>query len=154
MKSSGFKLKGPLLLDLTNVDVPFKKDATVLLDLPIPPALWGINPRKLLGKAWWDNMRKMVYKRNGGFCLACNAGEIQLEAHERYDYDLAHRISKFKEIIPLCHKCHQFIHWRSIENRNHQRSILMRGMNILKDAKLVVPESCLLYTSPSPRDRS
>ena len=51
MKYSGFD--GPLKLDLTKIDMPLKIDPTVLLDLPIPQSLWAINPRNMMGKAWW-----------------------------------------------------------------------------------------------------
>ena len=133
------ELNKPFKLDLNQVEKPYKLDATVILDLPIPPDLWGINPRRLLGKDWWDSMRKQVYKRNNRCCLACGISE-QLDAHERYVYDFENHISTFVEIVPLCHKCHLFIHWRSVENRNKRREILIHGMQLLKKNHLLIPE--------------
>jgi len=140
MKSSESLLNKPLRLDLNLIEVPFTTIPSVILDLPIPPALWTINPRRLLGKVWWDKMRRQVYKRNNGCCLACGAPG-QLDAHERYDYDFEAHISKFKEIVPLCHDCHMFIHWCGVDNPNKRRSILIKGMNLLKKNHLLIPES-------------
>jgi len=138
MKSS--ELNKPLRLNLNTVEVPFTTNASVILDLPIPASLWGVNPRRLLGKKWWDTMRKQVYRRNNRCCLACGISE-QLDAHERYVYDFENHISTFTEIIPLCHKCHLFIHWRSVENPKKRRDILIHGMNLLKKNHLRIPET-------------
>ena len=139
MKQLEFPLNKPLKMNLDKVDVPYATDASVILDLPIPPALWTVNPRRLLGKKWWDAMRKKVYQRNNGFCLACGS-DGRMEAHERYTYDLKNHISTFAEIIPLCNKCHLFIHWRGVDNPNKRRAILIHGMNLLKANHLLIPE--------------
>ena len=138
MKSS--ELNKPLRLNLNTVEVPFKIDASVILDFPIPPDLWSINPRRLLGKTWWDSMRREVYKRNNRCCLACGESE-RLDAHERYVFDFKNHISTFTEIVPLCHKCHLFIHWRSVENPNKRKEILIHGMQLLKKHHLRIPET-------------
>jgi len=139
MKQLESPLNKPLRMNLDKVDVPYTTDASVILDLPIPQALWTVNPRRLLGKKWWDVIRKKVYQRNNGFCLACGS-DGRMEAHERYVYDLENHISTFKEVIPLCNKCHLFIHWRGVDNLNKRRTILIHGMNLLKANHLYIPE--------------
>jgi len=128
----------PLKLDLSPVDKPKVLKPEVLLHMPIPLALVGWNPRLLLGEAWWNRTRKAAYKLNGGFCLACG-GSGQLDAHEQYDMDFVKCISVFKDVIPLCRGCHQYIHWEALPDV-YKVKILERGNGILWEAGLRVEE--------------
>ena len=112
----------------------------ILYHLPIPPALHKFNARLLLGKDWWDDIRRSVYESNNWECWACsNVNEERLEAHECYDFDFKKRIATCTDIVPLCTRCHGFIHWRGIPLRHGREKCLKHGIQVLLDAGLKVP---------------
>lgn len=82
----------------------------------IPKPLHTVNPRTILGKKWWDDVRQFAYTRHDFRCYACgtpkqNASYHQwLEAHEDYDIDWETGKVELREIVALCHSCHNFIH--------------------------------------------
>lgn len=82
----------------------------------IPKPLHGVNPRTILGKTWWDYERQICYAKHNYCCYACgvpkqNADFFQhLEAHEDYDINWENGRVELKEIVALCHTCHNFIH--------------------------------------------
>ena len=78
--------------------------------------LHGLNPRGILWDAWRNRERKMVYAKNDYHCMACGIHKDKakyhqwLEAHEVYDIDFETCTYTLKEIVPLCHSCHNYIH--------------------------------------------
>lgn len=82
----------------------------------IPLPLHGLSPRVINGDAWWNKVRQETYKKYDYHCLACGTPKILakghqwLEAHEYYDIDYKKGTMVCKEIVPLCHYCHNFIH--------------------------------------------
>lgn len=82
----------------------------------IPKPLHTVNPRSILGKDWWDIKRKEAYATHGYKCWACGVPKRSayyhkwLEAHEDYDIDWNTGRVELKEIVALCHSCHNFIH--------------------------------------------
>lgn len=82
----------------------------------IPKPLHGMNPRTIMGKAWWDRERKAVYAAQRHRCLACGIHKKEaryhrwLEAHEFYNIDFEQGRVEFSHLVALCHSCHQFIH--------------------------------------------
>lgn len=90
----------------------------LLMQRPIVKALHGVAPREIKGKEWWDETRKLVYEKHNFHCIACgvhktNAKEKKhLEAHEWYECDYENTKYTLKEIIPLCHYCHNYIHYQ------------------------------------------
>lgn len=88
----------------------------ILLHPNIPKPLHGLNPRTLNGTNWWNRTRRQVYKSTEFHCLACGVHKQDaenrqwLEAHEIYEIDYKKGTAKFKEIVPLCHYCHNYIH--------------------------------------------
>lgn len=143
-------LTKPLKLDLSNN--PRVVEPKILLHKPIPYELYYINPRTLLGQEWWDKTRKEVYRSNNWCCQACGDCEhLPLDAHEMFEYDeipdytvdwdrrgevLTARLTR---IVPLCKKCHQFIHWLGLSPRT-VTSVLNRGVKILLEAGIKVPK--------------
>jgi len=123
------RLFGPVKIDLTKVDVPKVIQPELLLHFPIPVVLHGLNPRLLLGKHWWNKTRKEAYRSNGGFCQACGITG-KLDAHERYEFDFKKLVATFIDVVPLCRRCHQYIHWLSCP-LDKKVSILKRGNQIL-----------------------
>lgn len=116
----------------------------------IPGDLAGINPRSIMGKEWWDDMRRDAYQSNNGHCHACAAFSGNdpfrpwLEAHECYDFDYRNRLMKFREVAALCHTCHSFIHsgrlWAMYTEgripKHKVEYVIHRGMALVRQSSL------------------
>jgi len=82
----------------------------------IPKPLHGVNPRTILGQVWWDYERQAAYKTKDYHCWACGIHKTEalyrqhLEAHEDYDINWKTGEVKLREIVALCHSCHNFVH--------------------------------------------
>jgi len=112
--------------------------------------LHGLNPRTLLGQGRWDIERRKAYAKNSYCCMACWIEKSKapfhqwLEAHEVYDIDFDTHTYKLKEIVPLCHSCHMYIHdWllSVLHNRwevstTKYNRIMKHWESILKKAKI------------------
>jgi len=94
-------------------------DPSILLHPQIPKPLHLLNPRTILGQAWWDENRKKSYLKYLGHEFCCHACSILkydakfvqwLECHEMYDIDYTTGRVEFVELVALCHSCHNFIH--------------------------------------------
>lgn len=88
----------------------------LLFHPPIPPPMHGLNPRTIMGQAEWDKVRVKVYEVNNDCCWACGVhrseapGRKWLEAHEIYDIDYKRGRMRLREIVALCHYCHNYVH--------------------------------------------
>ena len=85
-------------------------DPRILLHPNIPKPLHGINPRTVMGQAWWDVERKKAYAAAGFKCEACGVVKKDamfhqwLEAHEYFDYDYDCGVLRLKKLVALCAK--------------------------------------------------
>lgn len=116
----------------------------------IPKPLHGMAPRVIKGQEWWDITRQAAYASTDYHCLACGVHKTKakyhqwLEAHEDYTLDYENGVMSVKEIIPLCHSCHNFIHCgrlymvnrSSIQGTRKIMDILSHGYNVLKSNNL------------------
>lgn len=110
---------------------------SLLRDQGPPRALYSVTPRSILGKDWWDTQRKLAYANACYKCQACGGTETPLEAHEVYL--IKPKLAKvyLKEIVALCHDCHQYIHLDILISKklfNEVKRIKQRGDAILKKA--------------------
>jgi len=82
----------------------------------IPRPLHTVNPRTICGRRWWDETRQRAYAKHDYRCYACGVPKQNafyykhLEAHEDYDIDWETGKVELREIVALCHSCHNFIH--------------------------------------------
>lgn len=116
----------------------------------IPKPLHGVNPRSIKGQAWWDIQRQKAYETHDYHCWACGIHKLHakyhqwLEAHEEYQINYNTGKVLLKDIIALCHSCHNFIHsgrlyalWNSNEwSTDKCIDILNHGFEILESASL------------------
>lgn len=112
---------------------------------PIPPPMHGLNPRTILGKVWWDDVRRQAYERNNQCCWACGVHREdakfyrRLEAHELYDIDYKRKRMKLREIVALCHACHNYVHMgrlrvllaKGVISQRRYDAILAHGREVL-----------------------
>ena len=105
-------------------------DPTILLHPNIPKPLHLVNPRTILGGAWWEKTRKESYVKYEGNEFRCHACGIEkydapyrswLEAHEMYKIDYTTGRVEFTDVVALCHSCHNYIH------RGRLQSLLAKG---------------------------
>lgn len=110
----------------------------------IPKPLHGLAPRRIYDGAWWGQMRKLAIAQNSNRCWACGVHISQaefhpwLEAHEYYEVD--YKIGKmyFRQVVALCHACHNFIHSQRLlavmlkgeVSRSRAYRIVDRGLDI------------------------
>lgn len=117
----------------------------LLLHPPIPLALWGTNPRTILGKEWWDATRGEAFAANNDCCWACGVHRLDaqlhnyLDGHECYEYDYERHIAVYVKTVGLCCYCHRFIHFGARPNAGLVRDIMQHGLEVLKGAGLPWP---------------
>ena len=119
-----------------------KHDPRILLDSGPPRALYGVNPRLILGKQWWDTVRAKAYKEFNHSCAACGAVNKKLDAHELYEINKTTGKVYLKDVVPVCGDCHSFIHQdlhRDLLRKGAIKTsdvvrILAHGVSVLKKA--------------------
>lgn len=117
----------------------------------IPKPMHGISPREIMGKQWWNEQRVKIYTLNNQCCFACGVHKYNakdkkwLEAHEVYDINYTKGLMIFKEIVALCHYCHNFIHNGRLEvlkdkgqiTESFYNKVIKHGRDIIKNNGLV-----------------
>lgn len=125
----------------------------ILLHPNIVKPLHGLAPREIKGKSWWDKQRQIAYQSTDFHCAACGIHKSRakyhkwLEAHELYEFDYPRGQMIFKEIVPLCHSCHNFIHSGRLQilfdkgeiEEEKYLDIMDHGNLIIKKHKLIKP---------------
>lgn len=118
----------------------------LLLHPQIPWPLWGINPRRIMGKDWWDKTRKAAFAANNDCCWACGIYKLDipgkrafLEGHETYDVNYKERKSTYLETVGLCSPCHGYIHSGMSVYEGRDKIVLTHGHRILTLAGLERP---------------
>ena len=119
-------------------------DIVILTQSILPLSIHGVNPRTIMGDCKWNKIKKEKQKIADHHCMCC--GEYvehvpgnYLECHELYDVDLEKREFIFKDVVCICKKCHQFIHfartWKLVEKGEltleYYNEIMERGKNLL-----------------------
>ncbi|OGH07427.1 MAG: hypothetical protein A2W22_03090 [Candidatus Levybacteria bacterium RBG_16_35_11] len=125
----------------------------ILLHSNIPKPLHSVNPRTIKGKDWWNEKRKKAYAANNFCCWACGVHKSKdkfhnhLEAHEYYDIDYEKGEMRLKEIVALCHTCHNYIHSGRLSmillkgevSEDDFEYIMAYGRDIIDKNKLTLP---------------
>lgn len=115
----------------------------------IPKPLHEVNPRNIMGKEKWDEVRQKVYASSNYTCVACGVPKAEakkfkwLEAHEYYHIDYENGRVEIDSLQPLCHYCHNFIHSGRLsmimgkdKTEEEVIEILEHGFKVLADNKL------------------
>lgn len=116
----------------------------------IPKPLHSVNPRSIKGEEWWNKVRREAYAKHDFHCWACGVHKSKaayhqwLEGHEHYDIDYPKGEVTLREIVALCHSCHNFIHsgrmWAMYKKgqmpRDKISDIVDHGLGILYKAKM------------------
>ena len=76
----------------------------------VPDSCWYSNLRSLLSKKQWDFLRADAKQRANGKCAICGRETNNLDAHERWGYDIENGVQKLEDIIAVCKDCHSVIH--------------------------------------------
>lgn len=111
----------------------------------IPKPLHGINPRTIMGDSAWRDLRIELISKTP-YCRACGHETISLDLHEDYNIDYQCATMKLKQYVPLCKRCHSFIHSRLLSVRFSRKQIdkyelvdiLLHGLYIAKKNKIKV----------------
>jgi hypothetical protein len=86
---------------------------TLFVDL-IPHSCWFKNARTNIHRSDWDRVRSHVYERANYTCECCQVDAkskgIQLEAHERWDYNSENMTQRLVRLIAVCEPCHNATH--------------------------------------------
>ena len=73
----------------------------------IPSNCWFTNVRTFVHFSDWDRLRNHIYERVDFRCECCNISTIhanvQLEAHERWEYNELTLTQKLVRLVALCH---------------------------------------------------
>lgn len=138
----------------------WKPRPEVLCCLPLPVPMHGMAPRVVLGEDWWNAVRFAAYKSTRYHCIACGVLRFgtdwcdHLEGHEIYDIDYLVGRMVYKETVPLCTRCHRFIHIGYLNVQYEQgvitldevHEVMNHGSAVLKKAGLKKPTQ---YSGPT-----
>ena len=118
----------------------------------IPRPLHGLNPRTIMGKAKWDELRQKVKVSQEFQCKACGVKSRDawpsawLEGHESYSIDYEAMEVKIDSIVSLCPACHKFIHSGFLSvtdcvSNKTKAQIVQHGFDILKENSMYVSKA-------------
>jgi hypothetical protein len=101
---------------------------SLFVDL-VPSSSWAQNARSVLSAAQWKRVSLIVKLRCKGICEACGAPEqaknkCYIEAHERWNYDLASSTQKLRRLVGLCSRCHRATHFGFAASRGLGKAAL------------------------------
>lgn len=145
-----------------NVDDFFKNDISshveILLHPNIPKPLHGLAPRTIMGKKWWDAIRRESYAEHDYKCAICgkpapydleklrfdNEEGVKLEAHEIYDINYLTRRATYVKTLALCNLCHNYIHSgrlnalfdKGVFDEEYCWTVMTHGDSVLIDASI------------------
>lgn len=132
----------------------------LLLRPNIPKPLHGVNPRSIKGEMWWYEQRNDAYKKYRYCCWACGVFKPRakyhpwLEAHESYIIDYKHGVVKLKEIVALCHACHNYIHDGRMQILVSKKTMTEKKMmDILDHGEAVLRKAGYKKFRPSPPEK-
>ena len=122
-----------------------QSDPGILLHPNIPKPLHTVNPRTILGSAWWNIQRQTAYEEHDYHCHACGIHKTEarykqwLEGHEFYTVDYAVGKVDFVKVVALCNACHNYIHSGRLQALLNKGLINQQRFNeIIKHGELVL----------------
>lgn len=128
----------------------WKKVPEILISPNIPRKLFRVNPRTILGQAWWNRTREEAYRSTNYHCKACGVHKLNgkfsnwLEGHELYDINYNEGVATYLHTVPLCTACHMYVHMGRLhwlmqtQKITHRRfkAVIVHGDSILSEVGL------------------
>lgn len=139
-------MKNKLDIEVKDVWQAPAGSGVALITMPnVPRPLHGLPPRKIMGQAKWDRMRKQCYYNAHYQCEICGAEppKGQLHAHELYTIDYKKGTSTFNRCIAICKQDHDFIHsgrlltlykqGNPLYQKSYLLSVVEKGFKLIHD---------------------
>lgn len=106
----------------------------------IPAPLYGMAPRVLMPKEWWNRVRVEALAGNNYCCWACGEdpeyhplGRQKLEAHETYAINYGEGVMDYRQTTALCVPCHRFIHLGRVAVLVRKGEVTMEAFREVED---------------------
>lgn len=94
---------------------------------PRPASTWGMTLANLLPRDKWDRLRFDCYREAGYACEICGRTDLDLNAHEIWEFDDRRKIMRLKRIecrCTLCHDVHHFGRSTQVHSRSYQKKLI------------------------------
>lgn len=111
-------------------------DLELTIDL-LPKGAWSNNLSKLLPKKDWDTLRQVCYTRAHHRCAICSKDDVDLDAHEVWEFDIKRKTQALKDIVALCSACHGVKHMRNSERIGYGENAKNHFLRVNKCSQLV-----------------
>lgn len=109
----------------------------------VPRSCWFTNVRSCVEHRDWDRLRRMTTRRAGHRCEICGAAQDRvtgqwLEVHERWAYDVVHRVQSLRRLVCICSACHLTTHigYANVSGRADQALAHLRAVTGMSPAEV------------------
>lgn len=101
----------------------------------VPASCWFTNVRYCVEPEDWERLIKGVRARAGKVCEICGGGRdpdqgVELEAHERWQFDEETGVQSLRRIVCLCTACHRTTHYGLSQLRGDEQLIRAHFMAV------------------------
>ena len=129
-----------LPMELPGEDIRYGQG--LFVDL-IPASARWTHARSCIGGRDWLRVQRLVRSRAQNTCEPCHrqtAAAIRTEIHERWEYDLAARVQRLRQLVCLCPDCHTTTHFgyarvRGVDRQAFNHLCEVTGMSAVEGAR-------------------
>ena len=106
---------------------------------PLPKSIHGFAPRKAVKASTWKKISTAVRAETDFCCCMCGKDCSQkkgtLHTHEVYEFDTDKKLATIVDLIPICIKCHNVIHFQGSMKRGVDRQVLYADQKLANQGK-------------------